>query len=348
MGNKMMKAWRVHGVNDMRLDDVPIPKARPGWLLARVKAFQPSITEIQRLWGISQRGLGAMGDKIQTTGPFCLGHEVCAVVEDIVDECELQKGDRITYLHQQAIICGKDYPGCFAEYYLLPINSAVKMDSMIPDIEGPALQPFSSCVRAVKEANVGIGETVAIFGQGVMGLNITQLCHLAGASLVIGLDVREQCLVKAHELGADVTINSSQEDIVQAISELTQGKGVDVAFECASGSPEVGLSGGKSFFNALEVIRMSGRLVQIAFFHDKITLDPNIQRFRNLKYIFPDEEHREDMDIGIHFVAQGKIKFKPYITHILQGIEKLPEAIDITAHKAKYKAINPAIVVVSQ
>ena len=172
-----MKTWLVYDINDMRLEDISIPDVRPGWLLARVKAFQPSITEIQLFRGTSQRGLAVMGEKIGTTGPFCLGHEVCAVVEAIVDDCDLKEGDRIAYFHHEDRVAGRDYSGCFAEYYLLPIDAASKMDPVIPDIEGPALQPFSSCIHVVKEADVKIGDTVAIFGAGVMGLNIT---HLVG------------------------------------------------------------------------------------------------------------------------------------------------------------------------
>jgi threonine dehydrogenase-like Zn-dependent dehydrogenase len=342
-----MKAWRTYGINDMRLEDVPIPEVRPGWLLARVKAFQPSITEIQRFWGISQRGLVAMQERLRTLGPFPFGHEVCAVVETVSDDCDLKEGDRIAYFHHAHQVAGSHYPGCFAEYVLLPIQAAARMDPAIPDIEGPALQPFSSCVHVVREANVKIGETVAIFGQGVMGMNITQLCHLAGAKQVIGVDVREQCLRTAEEVGADITINTSQQDPVQAILDLTGGKGADVAFECASGDPQVGLSGGKTLLDAIGITCLSGRLVQIAFFHDTITLDANILRTKRIKYIFPDEASRADMDIGIHLVAHGKVRFKPGITHVLHGIEKLPEAIDITAHKAQHNAINPAVVVVS-
>ena len=343
-----MKAWRVYDINDMRLDDVSIPEVRPGWLLARVKAFQPSITEIQRFLGMSQRGLAKIKERLRTTGPFCMGHEVCAVVEAIVDDCDLKEGDRIAYFHHEGWEAGSNYSGCFAEYYLLPINAAFKMDPVIPDIEGPALQPLSDCVRLVKEANVNIGETVAIFGQGVMGINITQICRLAGAGRIIGVDVRDQCLNVASELGADITINASQQDPVRAILDLTGGEGVDVAFECASGSLEVGLSGSKTLFDAIGAVRKSGRLVQVAFYNDKVTLDPNILRSKRITYVFPDEAPTMDMKIGNQLVAEGKVRFKPYITHVLQGIEKLPEAIDITAHKARYNAINPAVVVLSE
>ena len=342
-----MKAWRIYDINDIRLEDVLIPEVQPGWLLARVKAFQPSITEIQRFRGIIQRGLADMKETIRTTGPICMGHELCAVVEDIVDDCNLKEGDRIAYFHHDYKVAGHHYPGCFAEYILLPINTVAKMDPVIPDIEGPALQPFSACIPYVKEANVKIGETVAIFGQGVMGTNITQLCHLAGAGQIIGVDVRDDCLRLARELGVDITINASQQDPVQAILDLTGGKGVDVAFECASGSPEVGLSGSKTLLDAIGAIRQSGRLVEVSFFHDKVSLDPNLIRAKRGKYIFPDEATGADMEMGIQLVAQGKASLKPSITHVLQGIDKLPEAFDITANKAQYGAINPAVVVVS-
>ena len=342
-----MKAWRVYGLNDMRLEDVPVPKVKPGWLLARVRTFQPSITEIQRFRGIMQRGVADMAEMIRTTGPICMGHESCSVIEDIVDDCDLKVGDRIAYFHHKYLVAGHHYPGCFAEHLLMPIDSVSKMDPAISDIEGPALQPFSSCVPYVREANVKLGETVAIFGQGVMGSNITQLCHLVGARLVIGVDVRDECLQVARELGADITINASQQDPVKAIMNLTGGLGVDVAFECAVGSPEVGLSGSKTLFDAIGAVRVSGRLVETAFFNDKVTIDLNLLRGKRIKYIFPDEATRPDMELGIQFTTQGRIRLKPGIKHVLYGIEKLPEAFDITANKARYGAINPAVVVVS-
>ena len=342
-----MKAWRVYDINDIRLDDVPIPEVKPGWLLARVKTFQPSITEIQRFRGIIQRGVADMKEMIRTTGPICMGHESCSVVEDIVDDCDLKVGDRIAYFHHKYLVAGHHYSGCFAEYLLMPVESVSKMDPLIPDIEGPALQPFSSCVPYVREANVRLGETVAIFGQGVMGANITQLCHLTGAGRVIGVDVRDECLRVARELGADITINASQQDPVQAILDLTGGEGVDVVFECAAGSPEVGLSGSKTLFDAIGAVRESGRLVETAFFHDRVTLDPNLRRAKHIKCIFPDEATSADMEMGIQLAAQGKINLGPSITHVLHGIEKFPEAIDITANKAQHGAINPAVVVVS-
>jgi len=342
-----MKAWRVYDTNDMRLEEVPLPEPQPGWALTRVKVFQPSITEVQRFWGTTQRGVDKMRQKIREIGPFPLGHEVCAEVVAVADDPRLQVGDRVAYFHWEGHVAGTDYPGCFAEYVLLPTPAIARIHPAIPDLEGPALQPLSSCIHNVQEASIKFHETVAVFGQGVMGLNVTQLCHLAGARQVIGVDVREQCLGVARELGADVTINASQQDPVAAIMELTGGQGADVAFECASGSPEVGLSGGKTLPQAIACLRPSGRLVQIAFYHEPVTLDLNVLRAKRIKYIFPNEATMEDMELGIQLVASGRVRLKPYITHVLHGIEKLPQAFDITAHKARHNAINPPVVVVS-
>src|SRR3972149_10687669 len=100
----------------MRLEEVPVPGEKPGWLLARVKAFQPSITEIQRFWGASIRGLDKMREKIKELGPFPQGHEVCAEVVTSPPGSEFKAGDRLAYFHYESHICGSDYPGCFAEY----------------------------------------------------------------------------------------------------------------------------------------------------------------------------------------------------------------------------------------
>jgi len=331
----------------MRLEDIPIPEARPGWALTKVRSFQASITEVQRFWGTSQRGQDRMRQKIQEEGPYPLGHEVCANVVAVDESSGLRVGDRVAYCHAApGMVAGDDYPGVFAEYVLLPIRSLFKVDPAIPDVECPALQPLTSCVHDVEEAEVKLHETVVVFGQGVMGLNIGQLCRRAGAEHVIGVDVRDQCLAISRDLGVDITINASQQDPVAAIMEATGGRGADLAFDCASGSPEVGLSGGKTVLQAVSALAVGGRLMQIAFHHQPLLFDPNQLRAKRLRYIFPHEAGPEHMALTNRLVASGKVRI-PYITHVLQGIDKLPQAIEITGHKAQHGAINPAVVMVA-
>ena len=75
-----MKAWRVYGVGDMRLDEIPRPIVKPGWVLRKTRMVQPSITECQALQGVSHFDLESLGEK----GPLQMfGHEFCAEVIEV-------------------------------------------------------------------------------------------------------------------------------------------------------------------------------------------------------------------------------------------------------------------------
>ena len=70
-------------------------------------------------------------------------------------------------------------------------------------------------------------------------------------------------------------------------------------------------------------------------------------RERSLRYIFPDISSQAHLEYTVRLVATGRISMEPTITHVLQGIDKVPEAFEITANKGKYQAINPAQVVLA-
>ena len=93
-----MKAWGVYGVGDMRLDDIPLPEVRPGWVLIKVKILQPSITEVQQFKGIGVAG-GNIEKMIKEQGPLQLfGHEFCGEVVEVGERVENVKvGDRVVW-----------------------------------------------------------------------------------------------------------------------------------------------------------------------------------------------------------------------------------------------------------
>src|SRR5205814_3402155 len=89
-------------------------------------------------------------------------------------------------------VLGFDLPGCFAERARLPEIALVKVDDRISDSEAACLQSLSDSVAAVETAELRMTDTVAIFGQGSMGLECLQIARLSGAGLVITADVREE------------------------------------------------------------------------------------------------------------------------------------------------------------
>src|SRR5229473_3556640 len=208
----MMKAWRFHGFNDMRLDDVPEPICGPGHVVVEPLCVQPSVTEAQLAYGVPTLAYDRVKRRLETEAPLQLfGHEFCARIHETgKGVTRFQPGDRVAAraklpcgdcslcrtersdLCRKGPVIGFDLPGCFSECALLPEIALVKVDDRISDSEAACLQSLSDSVAAVETAEIRIGDSVAIFGQGSMGLECLQITRLSGAGRVITVDVREE------------------------------------------------------------------------------------------------------------------------------------------------------------
>ena len=360
-----MKAWRFYAFGDMRLDDVPLPPIRPGHLLAQILCVQPSVTEAQLAFGIPTLAFEAIKQRLETEAPVQLfGHEYCArILETGPGVTRFKRGDRVAaraklpcgecalcsegraHLCRKGPIIGFQLPGCFAEYAVLPEIALTHVDDEISDSEAACLQSLSDSVAAVETAGLGIGDSVAIFGQGSMGLECMQIARVSGAGRIIAVDVRPEACSMARELGADHVIDATRQDPVASIKDLTGGNGADVIFECAGGSPKQGLAGVKSLTQAIDAVRSGGVIVGVSWFGGLVSLPVDLLRERSIRYVFPDISTLEHLQHSVRLVSSGRVRLKPAITHVLNGIDKVPEAFEITANKGKYKAINPAQVV---
>ena len=129
---------------------------------------------------------------------------------------------------------GNSIDGVQAEYFRVPYAQAnlAKIPDDLSDEQCVLLADIASTgISAAETANVRIGQTVAVFAQGPIGLCATAGARLMGASLVIGVDRIAGRLELAQKMGADETIDFTEEDPVAAIKRLTGGRGVDVAIE---------------------------------------------------------------------------------------------------------------------
>ena len=351
----------------MRMDDVPMPAAKPGHVIAKVLCVQPSVTEAQLAFGIRTLAYEKIKTRLETEAPVQLfGHEFCVrIVETGPGVTRFRAGDRVAaraklpcgacplclngreHLCRKGPIIGFQLPGCFAEYGSLPENALVRVAENISDSEAACLQSLSDSVAAVETTEIGMGNSVAIFGQGSMGLECMQIVRSSGAGLIITVDVRDEACHMSKELGADVAINARETDPVAAIRELTDGNGADVIFECAGGSPKQGLAGDHGLKQAIDAVRSGGKIVGVSFFGQPLTVDIDLMRERSLRYVFPDISTVAHLEHTVRLVSSGRVRLKPAITHVLQGIENVPKAFEITANKGKYQAINPAQVVMA-
>ncbi|KRQ87620.1 putative zinc-type alcohol dehydrogenase-like protein YjmD [Caloramator mitchellensis] len=112
-------------------------------------------------------------------------------------------------------------------------------------------------LNSILDANIHVGETVAIFGQGVPGQIVTQLAKLSGAK-VVAVDLDDERLKFSKESGADVVLNPKNDDVPRMIKEITKGRGADVSIEI-SGST-------KALHEAIRATAYSGRVVAAGFF----------------------------------------------------------------------------------
>ena len=341
---KTVRGWLTYAFNDMRLEEVPYPQLKPGWALVKTRVVQPSVTEVQLFYGERSAGYAKV-KKALTRGPQQLfGHEFCAEIVDVDanNEYGLQAGDRVSATHTPTGKIGRDFPGCFSEYAAMPLDALAKMPEGVSDWEAAAIQPLTSCIVDVHALGVSLGDTVLVLGQGVMGLNCTQVAKAAGADTVIGVGRRDETLELAHKLGADITINAAKENVVERVMEITEGKGAPFVIEAASGSPKMGLSGGSTLADAVACVASGGKIMSIAHFHEPMTLDFNYLRARRVTFMFPKRATPKHMVLAARLIVQKRINIDPMITHKLEGIEKVAESLEITANKAKYGALNPA------
>ncbi len=357
-----MKSWRFYGFKDLRLDNIPVPACGAGHVLVEPLCVQPSVTEAQLAMGIPTLAYDRVKHRLDTEAPIQLfGHEFCARIVEIgsgvtgynlgdrvaaraklpCGNCPLCRSERSDLCRKGPVI-GFDQPGCFSEIALLPEIVLVKVPDSISDSEAACLQSLSDSVAAVETAQIQIGDTVVIYGQGSMGLECLQIARLSGAGMVITIDVREEACEVSRELGADYALNANTCDVVETIQELTGSIGADVVFECAGGSPKQGLSGHSTLLLAINSVRSGGKIVGVSWFGQPIELPIDILRERSLRYVFPDISTRAHLAHTVRLVASGRVRLQPTIRHILQGIDAVPQAFEITANKGKYQAINPA------
>jgi len=358
-----MKAWRIYGTNDIRFDDIPVPEVKPGWVFLKPKIFQLSITEIQKLSGQLSVIRGPKTEWNENNPLQRLGHEFCAEVLEIGEGVndDLRVGDRVfwgkhascgkcslcnagyEYLCRSGPLVGDTIDGCLAEYFILPANCLLKVPDSISDSAVAAMQTLQCAFSSALNAEIEKGDTVAVFGQGVMGSYCAQTSRACGAGTVIGVDIRDETLAVSRQIGAaDIVINASKVDPVEAIYEATRGIGPDIVFDCASGRTEVGLSGIETMNQALSVVRTSGKFIAISILEEDnvipyTPLNRKWIQYRSAKHTSP----KEDCWM-LDLVVSKRVQLEPLVTHVLEGLDKLPEAIEITSNKSKYGAINPA------
>ena len=241
------------------IETIDVPDPGPGEALVAVQACGVCHTDLHYREG-------AINDEF----PFLLGHEAAGVVESVGEDVSNVAPGDFVILNWRAVCgncraCLRGRPwycfathnatqkmtldgqelspalgiGAFAEKTLVAAGQATKVNPEArPEVAGLiGCGVMAGLGAAMNTGGVGRGDSVAVFGCGGVGDAAIEGARLAGAHTIIGVDIDDTKLEWAREFGATHTINSTREDPVERIRELTDGNGVDVAIE-AIGLPQ--------------------------------------------------------------------------------------------------------------
>ena len=225
---------------------------------------------------------------------------------------------------------GNTIDGAQAEFLLVP--NAMANLSPVPDHlsdEEVLMCPdiMSTGFSGAENGKVKIGDIVAVFAQGPIGLCATAGSRLSGAGLIIAVDSNENRLKMAKQVGADITINFKEKDPVPAILEITKGRGVDVAIEA------LGTEG--TFQSCMRVLKPGGTLSSLGVYSNDIHIPASAfyaglgdQTIITTLCPGGKERMRRLMDV----ISTRRVELKPMVTHRFK-LEQIVEAYDLFANQ---------------
>jgi threonine dehydrogenase-like Zn-dependent dehydrogenase len=250
-----MKGVVFLGERQLEIRDFPDPEPGPREVVIEIKASGMCGSDLRPYRNKWVPGAVSGGIR-RSAEPVIAGHEPCGVVAAIgsaVTEREARIGQRVMDHHYQgcgvckhcqsgwaqlcldgAVVFGSVAHGGHAQYMKVPVSTLVPLPDELSFEAGAAIScGTGTAYGALRRLSLHGDETIAIFGQGPVGLSATQLAVAMGAR-VVALDISAERRGLAESFGADVVIDPTETDPVQAIRELTHGEGAHKTLDCSS------------------------------------------------------------------------------------------------------------------
>jgi threonine dehydrogenase-like Zn-dependent dehydrogenase len=336
-----MKAIVFHGRDDIRVEDVPKPRPHAGEAVIRITATTICGTDVHIVRG-----------EYPVKPGLVLGHEPVGVIDELGEGLEpfYRVGQRVIVgavtpcgqcfycLNGSHAQCGgalggwrfgNTINGAWAEYLLVPdarANLAPIPDELTDEQVLLCPDIFSTGLAGAESGRIRVGDTVAVFAQGPIGLCATLGAKLRGASLIIAVDSNARRLEMATRFGATVLLDP-REDPVSDIKRLTGGRGADVAIE-ALGIQE-------TFENALRSVRPGGTVSSLGVYSGKLALP------YDAFYAGLGDQHvvttlcpggKERMRRLMAMIQHDRVDLTPLVTHRC-ALDDIANAFDLFSHQ---------------
>ena len=343
---KKMKAAVMTDLMKVEIQEVEAPKPKPDEVLIKIEYVGVCGSDLHYYEH------GRIGDFL-VEKHFILGHEAAGtVVETGSGVKDLKVGDRVAL--EPGKTCGKcefcksgkynlckdviffatpPVDGVFQEYVAHEAGLCFKLPENVSTMEGALVEPLAVGLHAASQGGATLGQTAVVTGTGCIGLCSLLSLKAMGASKIIVVDIMEKRLQKALELGADYVINGKDEDAVERIMELTDGKGFDLGIETAG-----------SQLTASQLIKAAKKGSTIVFVgysaSGEMTLPIGmaLDKELNFKTVF---RYRNIYPMAIEAVSKGQIKVKDIVTNYFE-LDDIQNALD-TCVKDKANVVKGVI-----
>lgn len=335
-----MKAARLYGVRDLRVEDVPDPEPGAGEALIQISACGVCPSDLRSYLGA---GSG------QLSLPRTPGHEwtgTIVALGEATEEPTLRVGDRV--VADWRYVCGRCYQcrrgvfnycenlrrgvrGGFAQYGIAPLSQLRRIPDNVSFEEASFSEPLACIVQAHSYTQIGLGEDVVIVGAGPIGLLHLQVALQRGGRVIVS-DPLAARLEKAKELGAHDVIDATATDPVARVKELTEGRGANAVI--------VAVGAGEPQRQALAMAAINGWVNFFAGTYPptEIPVDPNVIHYRQLRVTGSHDFTPHHFTTALRLIQFGIVRVAPLISHRFE-LEQVTEAFETTAGRRGLKSM---------
>ncbi len=329
-----MKVAVMEGIGRIGYTEREIPKPKQGEVLVKLEYVGICGSDLHYYES------GAIGDYV-VKPPFVLGHEPGGVVVEAGEGVtHLKPGDRValepgrTCGHCEFCRTGRynlcpdvvffatpPVDGVFQEYVAHDADLCFKLPENVSTLEGALIEPLAVGFHAANQGGARPGQTAVVMGAGCIGLVSMMALRARGVSRVYVVDVMENRLEKAKELGACAVVNGAKQDPVQAVLDLTEGRGADLVIETAGAEAA-----------AQQAVRLTKKGAVIVFVgytkSGMVSLPMSLALDKELTFrtVF---RYRHIYPMAIEAVASGAVNLKGIVTNIFD-FSDLQRAMDLS------------------
>lgn len=327
-----MKVAVMLGVGKMGFEEREIPTVKENEVLVKLEYVGICGSDLHYY------ETGAIGDYV-VKPPFVLGHEPGGTVVEVgkavkhlkvgdrvalepgktCGHCEFCKTGRYNLCPDVVFFATPPVDGVFQEYVAHEADLCFKLPDKVSTLEGALIEPLAVGFHAAIQGDAHIGQKAVVMGAGCIGLVSMMALKARGVSEVYVVDIMENRLEKAMELGATGVINGAKEDVIKKVNELTKGAGMDLVIETAGTKITTR--------QAIQIAKKGANIVLVGYSKSgEMTLPMSLVLDKELtfKTVF---RYRHIYPMAIDAVAQGKVNLKGIVTDIFD-LDDAQKAMD--------------------